>query len=170
MHQWRRPISLMAGLDCSLESDWAVARVQTHSYLRTTCLGTHLRQRTGWKAEPGRGGGGWLRRDWGLADGSGTRVSVRSPVYVGLTAFVSKAAKGGENRWCPRGSAGKKDIKKGLRPWASAGFECTNAVRTQWPARTQFNPPRQEGSTAKRGQQGWLLGSICRSNQKLQWQ
>lgn len=78
-------------------------------------LGTHLRQRTRLKAVPGRGGGEWLRRGWGPEDGLGTRVSVRSPVYVGLTAFVSKAAKGEITDDVPRGSAGKKGISEWLR-------------------------------------------------------
>lgn len=61
---------------------------------------------------PGRGGGGWLQRDWGLEDGSGTRVSVQSPVYVGLTASVSEAARGEIRDDIPRGTAGKTDIKE----------------------------------------------------------
>lgn len=94
---------LPAGRDCFVgsesggpEREHTATQEQPVSVPRA--LGTHLLQRTGLKAVPGRGGGGWLRRGWGPEDGSGTRVSVRSPVYVGLTASVSKEAKGGNNR------------------------------------------------------------------------
>lgn len=154
---------LTAGMDCFVGSDWAVAQ-SVHTQLPENnlfrCpgpLGTHLRQRTRSKAVPGRGGGGWLRRDWVLEDGSGTRVSVRSPIYVGLTAFVSKAAKGGDNRWRPRGSAGKKTWMRG---W-DRETQCTQApspcqvwvyeCRENPATRTLFSPRCQKSSAAREG-------------------
>lgn len=107
---------------------------------------------------PGHGGGGWLQRDWGLEDGSGTRVSVQSPVYVGLTASVSKAAKGKINDDIPRGTAGEKDFneeaedERGNGEWCSRAqspsqvqvYECPKHTITHTP----FNPQCQESLSA----------------------
>lgn len=114
----------------------------TTPHLRLPC--THQQRRTKWKAVPGRGGGGWLQRGWGLGGGSGTRASVRSPVYAGLTASVSKTAsrveRGGEQLKPPEKRLGRKLFTMRSRwtepplkrAWA-LGFRFGNVSRTAPP-------------------------------------
>lgn len=83
---------------------------------------------------PGHGGGGWLRRGWGREDGSGTRVSVQSPVYVGLTASVSKAARGKIKDDIPRGMAGKKDIHEEAEIERGNSEWCARALSQSGPS------------------------------------
>lgn len=104
---------------------------------------------------PGHGGGGWLQKDWGLEDGSGTRVSVRSLVYVGLTASVSKAARERIKDDTPRGTTGKKvtneeaeterKLNNALGLQAPARFKFTNVMRTQQPTHQLTRNARRAG-------------------------
>lgn len=131
------------------------------SYLGTTFLRsprplrTHQRRRTKSKAVPGRGGGGWLQRDWGLEDGSGTRVSVQSPVYVGLTASVSKAARGGGEMTSPEERQERRTLMKRLRLRKEAGWRtgppspgpiAVYERRADTAAHTPVNPQRLAGA------------------------
>lgn len=103
-------------------------------------LGTHQRQRTKLKAGPGHGGGGWLQRGWGPGGGSGTRVSVRSPAYAGLTASVSEAARGrGKHETRRRGGKtggrsgrGRERRRNGVR---GRGPESGSSLQTWWEER-----------------------------------